>query len=355
MAEPSTQSRKDDHLRIALDEAVEVRAPVGFEAVRLSHEALPELDLADVDPSVTFLGRRLAFPLLVGSMTGGTDRAAELNRNLAIGAARAGVGMFLGSQRVILERPDTAATFAVRDHAPDLPLLIGNIGAVQLNHGVDLPALERVVASVSADALVFHLNPAQEAVQPEGDTNFAGLAARLNEASKALPFPCGVKEVGNGLSPRTLKRLEGGRWAFIESAGAGGTSWTLIEGRRRPGTATEALGDALADWGLPSVTSLLACVRAFPQTPIVASGGLRSGLDLAKALALGATVSATALPLLKAAHHGADAVHDALMRFREVLVRVMFLTGARTLAELRAVPRAIHPSADPSAWTTPGV
>jgi isopentenyl-diphosphate delta-isomerase len=353
MADPTTQTRKDDHLRIALDEAVEVQATVGFDAVRLSHEALPELDLADVDPSVTFLGRRLAFPLLVGSMTGGTERAAELNRNLAIGAARAGVGMFLGSQRVILERPETAATFAVRDHAPDLPLLIGNIGAVQLNYGVDVPALERIVASVAADALVFHLNPAQEAVQPEGDTNFAGLAERLNAASLALPFPCGVKEVGNGLSPRTLARLRGGRWAFVESAGAGGTSWTLIEGRRRPGTATADLGDALADWGLPSVTSLLACVRSMPTTPVVASGGLRSGLDVAKALALGATVAATALPLLKAAHHGSDAVYDALMQFRDVLVRAMFLTGARTPADLRHVPRALHLAADPDAWTTP--
>ena len=354
MAEPTTQSRKDDHLRIALDEAVEVRSPVGFEAVRLSHEALPELDLADVDPSVTFLGRRLAFPLLVGSMTGGTERAAELNRNLALGAARAGVGMFLGSQRVILERPETAATFAVRDHAPDLPLLIGNIGAVQLNYGVDVPALERVVSSVAADALVFHLNPAQEAVQPEGDTNFAGLAAKMNTASHALSVPCGVKEVGNGLSTRTLGRLAAGRWAFIESAGAGGTSWTLIEGRRRPGTTTAELGDALADWGLPSVTSLLGCVRAFPGTPVVASGGLRTGLELAKALALGSAVAATAVPLLKAAHHGADAVYDTLMRFRDVLVRVMFLTGARTPAELRQVPRAIHPSADPDMWVTPG-
>ena len=349
-AAEQTSARKDDHLRIALETPVEVRAPVGFEAVRLGHEPLPELNLADIDPSVTFLGRRLAFPLFVGSMTGGTERAGLLNRNLARAAARAGIGMFLGSQRVILERPATIPTFAVRDHAPDLPLLIANIGAVQMNYGVDDAALERVVASVGADALVFHLNPAQEAVQPEGDTDFRGLAARMCAFSHSAPFPVGVKEVGNGFSQRALDLLAPGRWAFLESAGAGGTSWTLIEGRRAVASSTQALGDLFADWGFASVTSLITCVRHGRGVPVIASGGVRSGLDGAKAVALGAMGAAMALPLLKAPERGEDAAYDAMMAWRDAFVRAMFLCGAPTVEALRMAPRRVHPDALPEAW-----
>jgi isopentenyl-diphosphate delta-isomerase len=251
---------------------------------------------------------------------------------------------------VTLEKPDTRATFAVRDAAPDLPLLIGNIGAVQLNYGVDGAALEGLVSGVGADALVFHLNAAQEAVQPEGDTDFSGLAERLVAASRTLPFPVGVKEVGAGLSRETLERLAGGRWAFFESAGAGGTSWTLIEGRRRPRSDTEALGELFADWGIPSVTSLLETLGAARGVPVVASGGLRSGIDAAKALALGAAVTAMALPLLRAADRGEDAAYDAMMRFRDGLVRAMFLVGARNVDALRTVPRQLHPLVLPSTW-----
>jgi len=344
----ATSTRKDDHLRIALETPVEVAAPIGFDAVRLWHEALPEMALSDVDPRVTFLGKELAFPLMVGSMTGGTAKAGQLNQVLAKAAARAGIGMFLGSQRVILEKPDTRGTFAVRDVAPDLRLLVGNIGAVQLNYGVGLPQIERLVASVNADALVFHLNPAQEAVQPEGDTDFRGLAQKLVDISHAVSFPVGLKEVGNGLSGRSLQRVRAGCWAFVESAGAGGTSWTLIEGRRRPGTDTEGLGDLFAGWGIPSVTSILSCVEHAGDAAVVASGGIRTGIDCVKALCIGASVTAMALPLLVAADKGVDAAYDAMMFYRDAVVRAMFLVGARTVADLRSVPRRVHPDALPS-------
>lgn len=207
MGDDGITGRKADHLRLAIDDDVEV--PLGsegaFAGIRLVHQALPELDLADVDPSVTFLGKRLAFPLMVGSMTGGTAEAGVINRRLAEACARAGVGMFLGSQRVMLERPETTETFRVRDIAPAIPL-VANIGAVQLNLGVTARDVRGLVEAVGADGVVFHLNAAQEAVQPEGDTCFGGLAAKLAAAVREVGVPAGVKEVGAGLSRAAVER-----------------------------------------------------------------------------------------------------------------------------------------------------
>jgi len=352
--------RKNEHLRVALEDQVEVAQPLGWNAIRLVPRALPEMARDDVDPSVTILGKRLAFPLIVGSMTGGTDEARLLNMRLGRAAQRAGIGMGLGSQRVMLREPELAKTFAVRDQAPDLPLLIANIGAVQLNYGVDVAGLERVCDLVAADALVLHLNAAQEAVQPEGDTNFGGLAAAMRRVATQVSRPVGIKEVGQGFSRADIALLMGSApgpggptvtdspspFAFIESAGAGGTSWTLIEGKRK--AAARTMGELFADWGVPTVTSLLNCVSS--GLPTIASGGLRTGLDGARAIACGAAVCAMALPLLKAAADSEDAAYDAMMAFREALVTAMFLTGAETLADLRNVPRHIDPRALPAAW-----
>lgn len=338
--------RKNEHLRVALEDTVEVSQPLGWGAIRLVPRALPEVARADVDPAVTFLGKRLAFPLIVGSMTGGTDEARRFNERLARAAARAGIGMGLGSQRVMLRDPAARATFAVRDAAPELPLLIGNVGAVQLNYGVGLDDARWLVEAVSADALVLHLNAAQEAVQPEGDTDFSGLVAKMGALAAAAPFPVGLKEVGAGFSRADVAALGGARFAFIESAGAGGTSWTLIEGRRKP--EARALGDLFADWGVPAVTSLLNCVSS--GWPTIASGGLRTGLDAARAIACGASVVAMALPLLKAAAVSEDKAYDAMMAFRDELVTAMFLTGCRNVAELSRAPRNIDPRALPDSW-----
>lgn len=347
--------RKDAHLRLALHDRVEVAQARGWEAIRLVPRALPELALQAVDPSVTFLGRRLAFPLIVGSMTGGTALAGTLNARLARAAARAGIGMALGSQRVMLERPETRATFAVKEAAPELPLLIANVGAVQLNHGVGLGELARLVEAVGADALVLHLNAAQEAVQPEGDTDFSGLVGQMREVARALGVPVGVKEVGQGFTRRDVRMLMGDEprarvFSFIESAGAGGTSWTLIEGKRAQDEGGQALGALFADWGVPAVTSLLACVERANGAAVIASGGLRSGLDAARALAAGASVTAMALPLLKAAAESEDEAYRVMMEFRRQLVTAMFLVGARDVAALREVSWRVEPELRPARW-----
>lgn len=339
-------TRKNEHLRVSLEDQVEVAQAIGWGAIRLIPRALPGIARADVDPSVTFLGKRLAFPLIVGSMTGGTELAKTYNERLARAAARAGIGMGLGSQRVMLRQPELASTFAVRELAPELPLLIANLGAVQLNYGVGLEGASNLFKRVSADALVLHLNAAQEAVQPEGDTDFSGLADKMKALAAEAPFPVGLKEVGAGFSSADIAALGGGAFAFIESAGAGGTSWTLIEGLRKPDA--KDLGALFADWGVPSVTSLLNCVGL--GLPTIASGGLRSGLDAARALACGASVTAMALPLLKAAAISEDAAYGAMMAFREALVTAMFLVGARTVRELAQAEKAIDPRALPAVW-----
>lgn len=356
MADDDITGRKADHLRLAIEDDVEVplaRSPAGtagaFDAIRLIYRALPEVDLDAIDPSVTFLGKRLAFPLMIGSMTGGTEEAGRLNRRLARAAARCGVGMFLGSQRVMLERPETTATFAVRDVAPEIPL-VANVGAVQLNLGVTPRAVRGLADAVGADAVVFHLNAAQEAVQPGGDTRFSGLTARLAEAIDAVGLPCGVKEVGAGFGIDDVKGLAGLPLAFLESAGRGGTSWTLIEGKRAPTPAGQSLGALFADWGVPSVTSLLTCVWYGGGAPVIASGGLRSGLDAARAIAAGASVTAMALPLLRAAARSEDAVVEELEAFREALVTAMFLVGAGDIAGLQRARVAIDPAVTPEVW-----
>lgn len=342
-------ARKHDHIRLALEREVgQPRVQGAFDAVELVHRALPELDRDEIDPSLELFGRRLAFPLLIGSMTGGTAQARTINRRLAAAAQHCGVGMCLGSQRIALEHPERAPTFEVRDVAPDI-LLVANIGAVQLNYGVDAQQIRQLADGVGADAVVFHLNPAQEAVQPEGNTRFGGLLEALALAVSTMGLPCGVKEVGCGFSIADARRLAELPLAFIESAGRGGTSWTAIEGERADSAQDRALAQGLADWGVPSVTSLLCCLR-HGGAPVIASGGLRSGLDAARALALGATATAMALPLMRAAAESEAAVIEELEGFRKALVTVMFLTGARDLQALRAVPRRVPPQVEPEAW-----
>ncbi len=338
-------ARKNDHLKVALEDEVEVPSGSGWGAIRLVPRALPEIARDDVDTSMSFLGKRLAFPLIVGSMTGGTDEARVFNERLARAAARAGIGMGLGSQRVMLRMRESRATFAAREMAAELPLLIGNVGAVQLNYGVTTDMVEDLIEQVGADAVVLHLNVAQEAVQPEGDTDFRGLAEKMRALAKAFSKPVGVKEVGQGFSSEDIAQIAGG-FAFVESAGAGGTSWTLIEGLRRP--SAKRLGRLFADWGVPAVTSLLNCLRS--GAPVIASGGLRTGLDAARALAAGASVTAMALPLLKAAAVSEDAAYDAMMAFREELVTAMFLVGARDIEALRGVRHVVDPVMRPERW-----
>lgn len=329
--------RKDSHLSLALEQRVEFgdHDATGFGALRFEHDAIPELDLDEVRTEVELLGRRLAAPIVVGAMTGGTPRAGEVNRRLAAAAARCGLAFALGSQRRMLEDPATRASYAVREAAPDLPLLFGNLGAVQLNYGVGLPELRRLIREVGADAFNFHLNPLQEAVQPEGQTRFAGLLGKLRAVAPELGVPVLVKEVGAGISEPTARKLSGLPIAGVETSGAGGTSWSRIESLRTADPVQRGVGLTFSRWGVPTAESVAICRRVLPDRVVIASGGLRSGIEIAKALALGADAAAAALPVLRAASRSAEEAVQALQQLVAELRTAMFLTGCRTVADLR--------------------
>jgi isopentenyl-diphosphate delta-isomerase len=329
------EARKQDHIRLSLTEDVQFeRLPTGFDSLRFEHLALPELDFAEIDPSVTFLGKRLAAPLIISSMTGGPAMGGTINRNLAEAAQRAQIAMGLGSQRITLEKPESTTSFQVRDVAPDV-LLIGNIGAVQLNYGVGLEECRRLVESVGADALYLHLNPLQEVIQPEGDQNFKGLLAKIRLIASELGVPVLAKEVGSGISGPLAKQLAEAGIAAIDVSGAGGTSWALIEAKRAPHPLQQSLGERFRDWGIPTTRALVQCRDMLPEMPLVASGGIRTGIDVAKAIALGADAAAMAHPFLEAATRSSDAVAEVIDRLVQELKIAMFLVGARTIADLK--------------------
>ncbi len=305
--EESTEQRKSRHLDVCLREDVASRLDAGWDGIRLHHEALPEIALADVDVSTAFLGFALRAPLLISSMTGGTARAAEINRRLARGAEAGGIAFALGSGRAMLEDPGLTATFDVRAVAPNV-VLFANIGAVQLNYGVRIDDARRLVDTLGANGLYLHLNPLQEAVQPGGDTNFRALEPKIAALCAALDVPVIVKSVGSGIAPRTAMRLLNCGAAAIDVAGAGGTSWARVEGKRSGDPARERIAEAFGDWGYATPRATAALRAALPETPLVASGGIRHGVHVAKALALGADLAGIALPFLHAAEDSDGAV-----------------------------------------------
>jgi isopentenyl-diphosphate delta-isomerase len=335
---PEIERRKADHIRINLEEDVQFpRLTTGLERYRFIHQALPELNLDEIDLSTTLLGKRLRAPLLISSMTGGTEAARTINRNLAQAAQAAGIAMGLGSQRAAIENPALAPTYQVRDLAPDI-LLFANLGAVQLNYGYGVDHCRRAVEMVEADALILHLNALQEAVQPGGDGNWKGLLRRIEAVCRALPVPVVVKEVGWGLSERVARQLAEAGVAALDVAGAGGTSWSEVEARRAPTELHRRVASAFADWGLPTAETLLMARRGAPNLPIIASGGLRDGIDVAKCIALGAAAAGMAGPFLKAAAVSTEAVSEAIAEITRVLRIAMFCAGAGSIPELQATP-----------------
>jgi isopentenyl-diphosphate delta-isomerase len=346
LAVSSPEDRKDSHLRLALLEQVEFpdADATGFGALRLEHDALPELDLDEVDTSVTLLGKRLAAPLVIGAMTGGTPGAGEMNRRLALAASRCRIGFALGSQRKMIVDERTRATYAVREWAPELPLLFGNIGAVQLNYAVGLRDVARLVAEVGADALFMHLNPLQEAIQPEGDTRFSSLVPAIRAVAAGLDVPVLLKEVGAGISEATALKIKALPVAGVDTAGVGGTSWAWIESHRTASPLRRAVGARFARWGIPTAESIVVCRRVLPDRVVIASGGVRTGIEVAKAIALGADAAAIALPILRAADRSIDEAVEVVTRIVEELRTAMFLTGARTVADLRT--RKVHRARD---------
>lgn len=327
--------RKADHIRINLEE--DVRFPNltnGFERYRLVHQALPELDLAAIDTRVEFLGKRLQLPLLISSMTGGTEAARVINRNLAEGAQARGLAMGLGSQRTGIEQADMVDTFRVRDLAPDI-LLFANLGAVQLNYRYGVDECRRAVEMIEADALILHLNPLQEALQADGDWDWRGLLGKIETVCRTVGVPVIAKEVGWGISEATARRLASAGVAALDVAGSGGTSWSEVEYHRAASESLRRLARAFADWGIPTAESLLMARRGGPGLPLIASGGMRTGIEAAKALALGASLVGLASPFLKAAASGPEAVVETVDLFAVELRTAMFCAGAGDIAALR--------------------
>ncbi|MEB3831238.1 type 2 isopentenyl-diphosphate Delta-isomerase [Phormidium sp. CCY1219] len=331
-----TQSRKADHIRVCLEEDVQFRAQTtGLERYRFEHCCLPELDRRDIDVSATFLGKTLGAPLLISSMTGGTDRAWTINRRLAEVAGHYKIAMGVGSQRVAVEKPEVANTFAVRSLAPDIPLF-ANLGAVQLNYSYGVEECQRIIDILEANALILHLNPLQESVQTGGDTNFKGLLDKISKLCYALPVPVIAKEVGNGISGKMAQKLIDAGVSAIDVAGAGGTSWAKVEGQRGKDPRQRRLGATFADWGLPTAECITSVRAVAPEIPLIASGGLRNGLDVAKAIALGADIAGLAWPFLQAASESLEALHALAEALIAEIATVLFCTGQATLADLKA-------------------
>ena len=335
----ATEARKARHLDICLDDDVASSLDAGWSSVRLRHEALPEIALPEVDPAAQFLGFRLRAPILISSMTGGTSRAAEVNLRLAEAAGAAGIAMGLGSGRALIENPGLLPTFDVRGAAPGA-LLFANIGAVSLNYGIDAEDVRRLVGDLRADGLFLHLNPLQEALQPGGDTDSRGLLPKIAGLCAALDVPVVAKSVGSGIGAATAARLLDAGVAGIDVAAAGGTSWARVEGKRSGDDRREALAETFAGWGQPTADNVRALRARFPAVPLIASGGVRNGVDIARAVALGADVCGLALPFLQAASVSREAVDELIGALIDGLRIAMFATGSASLAGLR---RALVP------------
>jgi isopentenyl-diphosphate Delta-isomerase len=330
-----TQARKADHLKVCLEDDVQCRAVTsGLERYRLTHCCLPELDYAEIDLRTQFLGKSLNAPLLISSMTGGTDLARTINQRLARLAQEHRLAMGVGSQRVAIENPQVADSFTLRQLAPDA-LLFANIGAVQLNYTYGLEQCLKAVDLLEADALILHLNAVQEAVQTRGDKNFKGLFEKIAKLCDQLPVPVIAKEVGNGISGVMAEKLLAIGVSAIDVAGAGGTSWAKVEAGRAQDPKQRRLGQTFADWGIPTAECLVQVRGLAPTVPLIASGGLRNGLDAAKAIALGADLAGMALPFLAAATESDAALQELMEILLAELTTALFCSGAEDLGALR--------------------
>jgi isopentenyl-diphosphate delta-isomerase len=330
-----TQIRKADHLRVCLEEDVQFRETSnGLENYRFRHCCLPELDLAEIDISTPFLNKKLNAPILISSMTGGTELAKLINHRLAAIAQEYRLAMGVGSQRVAIEQPEVSDTFAIRAIAPDA-LLFANLGAVQLNYRYGIEECLKAVDLLEADALILHLNVLQEAVQTKGDTNFHGLLDKIAIVCEKLPVPVIAKEVGNGISAPMAEKLIAAGVSAIDVAGAGGTSWAKVESERARDAKQRRLGATFADWGIPTADCITQIRAVAPTIPLIASGGLRNGLDIATTIALGADLAGLALPFLQAANESEDALHTLVDILQAEITTVLLCTGQATLAQLQ--------------------
>ena len=318
-------NRKLEHLQLCLHSDVEYRKKTGFEDIELIHKALPEVNKEKIDLSANFFGKKMDAPIIISAITGGHPESLKINRELAKAADKLNIGMGVGSQRAAIENPELAPTYTVvRDEAPD-SFILGNIGAPQIEYA------EKAVAMMDADALAIHLNPLQEAIQPEGDVDATGYIESIKKISETVDIPIVVKETGAGIKAEDALALENAGADAIDVAGAGGTSWAAVETYR---SQDHHLGEAFWDWGIPTAVSTIEVLESV-KLPVISSGGIRTGLDAAKALALGAGAVGIALPLLKEAYTGHESVITAIERFKEELRVAMFLVGASNIEDLR--------------------
>lgn len=338
------KKRKADHIRICLEQKAQARKITpGFEHVRFVHRALPEIDKEKIDLSTTVLGHRFSAPLIVGAMTGGTTEATQINAAIAEAVERLQLGMGVGSQRTALEDKHLEKTYTVARKKAPTAFLVANIGGVQLVHGYGIKEVKKAVEMIDADAVAVHLNALQEAVQPEGQTNFKGILVKISEIAGELDKPVIVKETGSGIAAEDARRIEASGVKAIDVGGAGGTSFAAVEYYRAGGEKNEVqrfLANAFWDWGIPTVASFVETTQAV-KIPVIASGGVRSGTDVAKALALNACLASVSQPVLQAAVKSAKETEKTLSLMVEELRNAMFLVGAENVAHLTKTPIVI--------------
>lgn len=349
--ETMTEERKLDHIRICLEHDVQSRIPTGFGDIRLVHNAAPEINLSDVDLECVFLGHKLKAPIIVTAMTGGHSEATQINKNIAQAVEDLGLAMGVGSQRAAIENVSLADSFTITRRAAPTAFLIGNVGAPQLSLGYGVKEAKAAIEMIGANALAIHFNAAQEAVQPEGEATFAGVLRSLRTLTHDIKVPVIAKETGAGFARETAQHLEKSGVKAIDIAGLGGTSWPAVEVERAKTSNTRKalLGRWFTDWGIPTAVSTYEVSRSV-DLPIIASGGIRTGIDAAKAIALGAQLVGVSLPVLAPATVSATAVREYLETLSSGLKASMFLVGARNLKELAQVPLVI--GGDTQNWLT---
>jgi isopentenyl-diphosphate delta-isomerase len=333
--------RKADHIEVCLKENVQSRnATTGFEDVHLIHRALPEIEREKIDISTTVFDYKFSAPLFVGAMTGGTEKATKINAAIAEAVEELHLGMGVGSQRIAIDNPKVERSFSiVREKAPTA-FILANIGGPQLVGKYGVKEVKKAVEMVKANALAIHLNALQEAVQPEGDTNYSNLLQKICKVAQELDVPVVVKETGAGIAAEDAAMLEAAGVAGIDVAGAGGTSWAAVEyyrAKARQNGSSQRLGETFWDWGIPTAVSLVETVQSV-KVPVIASGGIRNGVDVTKALALGASLASVAYPFLKPATTGSEDVKKALSHLVEEVRNAMFLVGASSVQKLQNVP-----------------
>jgi len=336
-----TRKRKINHIRISLNQKVQARkATTGFEDIYFIHKALPEINRQEIDLSTSVLGHKFSAPLIVGAITGGAQEATEINATIAEAIEELGLGMGVGSQRAAIEDKRLEKTFAIARKKAPTAFLIANIGGVQLVNGYDVKEVKKAIEMIDADAIAIHLNALQEAAQPEGQTNFKGILEKISELAKEIDKPIIAKETGAGIAAEEAEKLEAAGVKAIDVSGVGGTSFAAVEyyrAKRRRNSFQRVLGDVFWDWGIPTAISV-AEVSQTTNIPVIASGGIRDGVDVAKALTLGASLASLSQPALQAAIKGLKETENMLSFIMEELKNAMFLTGAESVKHLRKVP-----------------